>query len=102
MTKPIGPTDTLLYKKTKLIDDAVFEAWNNCIARHYHNGRSKFALNELKSEIRKLTHVEDVDEMMNRGWLDLEDVYREEGWSVTFDKAAYNESYDSFFLFRVK
>ena len=33
---------------------------------------------------------------------DIEDIFREAGWKVTYDKPAYNESYDAYFKFEGK
>lgn len=46
--------------------------------------------------------------LVNRGdvfaqhWLDIEDVYRAEGWIVDYDKPAYNQSYRAYFVFKKK
>lgn len=32
-------------------------------------------------------------------WLDIEDIYREQGWRVDYDKPAYNENYQASFTF---
>ncbi len=33
-------------------------------------------------------------------WLDVEDVYREAGWVVEYDKPGYCESYEATFTFK--
>jgi hypothetical protein len=40
--------------------------------------------------------------MFNKHWFDIEDIYRKAGWAVEFDKPGYNESYESFFVFKKK
>lgn len=35
-----------------------------------------------------------------RGWLNIEDLYREAGWNVTYDKPGFNESYKASFTFK--
>lgn len=32
--------------------------------------------------------------------LDVEQAYREYGWNVKYDKPGFNESYESFFIFK--
>ena len=39
------------------------------------------------------------NEIFNKGWLNIEEVYRSAGWKVNYDKPAYNESYDAYFTF---
>lgn len=38
-------------------------------------------------------------EVFDNGWLDFEDIYREVGWKVTYDKPGYNENYKPYFIF---
>ena len=35
-------------------------------------------------------------------WLNIEKIYEDAGWAVKYDKPAYNESYDAYFIFREK
>lgn len=37
--------------------------------------------------------------MLDKGWLDFEDIYREVGWKVTYDKPGFNEDYKPYFIF---
>ena len=37
--------------------------------------------------------------VFDNGWLDVEEAHRAAGWRVEYDKPAYNESYDAFFVF---
>jgi hypothetical protein len=41
-------------------------------------------------------------EIFHRGWLDVEDAYRAEGWTVVYDKPGYNESYAASFTFSAR
>lgn len=43
------------------------------------------------------------DEIFDNHWLDIEDIYREQGWKVKYDKPGYNEeSFKPYFEFSVK
>ena len=35
-------------------------------------------------------------------WLDIEEIYRGAGWNVEYDKPAFNETYDAYFVFKKK
>ena len=35
-------------------------------------------------------------------WLDVEDIYRKQGWKVVYDSPGYDESYDAYYEFRKK
>ena len=41
-------------------------------------------------------------DVFSNHWLDVEDIYREQGWNVEYDKPTYNETYDAYFVFSVK
>ncbi len=40
-------------------------------------------------------------QIFDRGWLNLENVYSKYGWKVTYDKPAYCETYPATFTFKV-
>jgi len=40
------------------------------------------------------------DEIFDRGWLDVEDLYRISGWRVEYHKPGYNETYEPTFEFQ--
>lgn len=99
--KPISP-DEVVAKKATLIPDEVIEAFNEMIAEHMTGGYSKFKQSKVVDRI--LTKMPG----MNRGtlydnhWLDVEDVYRAEGWKVEYDKPGYCETYEATFEFSRK
>lgn len=41
-----------------------------------------------------------VDVIYDSGWMDFELAYEAVGWKVSYDRPAYNESYDATFEFR--
>lgn len=41
-------------------------------------------------------------DIFDKHWLDVEDTYRNAGWKVKFDKPAYCETYDAYFVFSKK
>lgn len=42
------------------------------------------------------------DELFDKGWMDIEPIYRKSGWRVEYDKPAYNETYPATFTFSKK
>ena len=107
MTKPI----TVKEAKGKMlgrIPDFVIEAFNELIG----NNVSKESRNEIDIYTAKFTQ-EDVlysiinhcnreiekEEIFKNKWLDIEDIYKEMGWKVTYNKPAYNESGKASFTF---
>ena len=114
--KPIRPEEVVTVKTTQ-IPDEVIEAFNTCIAKHFAHGRANFTQKEVMEEIfhnMLKDHsgfgqsgdgdrwVEDKKrEIFANHWLDIEDIYRQAGWSVEYDPA-YCETYDSNFTFTRK
>lgn len=106
MTQPIKPTDVITFKAT-IIPDFVIEAFNKCIAKHYRNNVSIFTQNEVIAAIielggDKLPEINKRGYIFTNKWLEVEEIYKENGWSVNYDKPAYNESYPAQFEFYVK
>ena len=54
--------------------------------------------------VARLANTMDVSEetVFDKGWLEVEDFYRNVGWKVVYDKPVYNESYGAFFNFSPK
>ena len=83
--------------KAKNIPDAIYEAINQLITEDF-NGHSATV---MQKEVVKLLKKKglNIDEVFRRGWLDVEDAYRSAGWKVEYDKPAYCETYEAYFVF---
>lgn len=100
--KPISPHE-VVGKKKSLLPDEVLDAFNELIAEHFSGRSSKFEQSKVIDRIlEKFHHKLEKDELFKNHWLDVEDVYRESGWIVEYDKPGYNESYAATFKFSVK
>ena len=100
MVKPIQPIEAEENRKSK-IPDWVLKAFNSVIQRNLRNGTSRFLQKEVVDELILESKDEvTVDEMFKKGYLDVEDIYRDAGWKVEYDKPGYNESYSASFTFR--
>ena len=100
MTKPITP-DEVAVKKATIIRAEIIEAANELIAKNWNGRSSTFKLSDLTKLARQKLNMEN-SEFFEDGELDIEPVFEEAGWSVKFDKPAYNETYASYFEFRRK
>lgn len=96
MTKPITPND-IPAVRAKMLPPEVLETFNELITEHYSNGRSTVKQKEVveRLETAGFNHREIYD----KGYLNVEEIYRDAGWHVKFDKPGYNESYDAYFVF---
>lgn len=106
MVKPITP-DTVTEYKLKSIPDEVFEAVNELIALKFtiRGQRVIVKQQEIIDLVRKKLYPDAEEGVKGRfdfNWLNFEKVYEEAGWTVKYDKPAYNESYDAHFEFTAK
>jgi hypothetical protein len=111
MTKAMSPKDIGKYK-ANAFPVWVFEAFNQCIASSFTNGRAMVKQNDVINKMICLQHdtldedaIEDGQglsraEIFDNGYLNIEEVYREQGWKVEYDKPGYSESYDAFWIFK--
>ncbi len=98
MIKPIRPEEV-----TYNIPDFVIKAVNFLIQEKWNGEEAIIKQDEIMGLISSNDPDDDKPsrrEIYDRHWLDFEDLYREAGWFVMFDKPAYNENYDAYFQFK--
>lgn len=95
--KPITP-DEAQSQNVKGLPTQVIEAVNNMIRLNLVDGEVIIYQDELISEICRLMEKEKID----RRWLNIENIYREAGWNVEYDKPGFNETYRAHFIFTRK
>lgn len=100
MSGPISP-ESVGSAKGSAIPAPVFEAFNSLIAISADNGFAKVTQEDVVLEIQKLMNCSR-QHVFEKGWLNVEDAYREAGWLVEYDKPGYCESYAAYFVFRAK
>ena len=79
----------------------VMEVWNAIIASKFTNGRAVVRQNEVIDALQVATGKSRND-IFDKGWLNIEEVYRSKGWSVHYDKPAYYETHEPKFTFTPK
>ena len=99
--KPISPSE-VVGKKKESIPPEVLEAFNELIAEGWNGHYSTVYQKDVVARILNKKDISDEKSIAKRGWLDVEDIYREAGWKVEYDRPAYNESYAAFFIFSKK
>jgi len=97
MVKPISPEDIPVQKAID-IPDEVLETWNSMIARAYSGGSARITLKEASAELQSLLGKSH-SEIRKAGYLDIEEIYRAEGWKVVYDSPGFNESYEAYYVF---
>lgn len=93
---PIRPSE-IDSEKTKTFPDAVFEAFNELITQNFENGSAVVRQDKVVTLMVKKGL--DSSEIFDKGWLNIEDVYRKAGWRVEYDSPGYNENYPATFTF---
>lgn len=98
MVEPISPNDV-----KKVIPDFVIEAVNQLIKEKW-DGKMAIILQDDIMDIISSDDPEDDkpsrQKVFDKGWLDFENLYREKGWNVEYDKPGYNEFYKACFIFK--
>lgn len=99
--KPITPAEAEKLK-TDSIPDIVIECFNELIAKNMSlDGESTVLQKDVVSLIVGKSNYSSSDLYRNK-YLDVEKYYRSAGWHVVYDKPAYCENYDAFFVFSSK
>lgn len=100
MIKPITPKEAHSNKVT-VLPDKVLEAFNELITKNYHEGTATVLQKDVVKLIQDKMELKDTQRIFNEHWLDVEDVYRDAGWFVVYDKPCYygNDDYYAYFKF---
>lgn len=98
MIKPFSPKEARDACDSK-IPDFVIQAFNELIAENLGGRYSEFTQSEVEARIKRLKPK---DMKFDIRWLDVEPLFRKQGWSVTYDKPGYCESYEPSFKFTAK
>lgn len=111
--KPASPSD-ITSIKIGLIPKELIELINSMLASAaVKNHSNKFECTIYQDEIvetftailnrnESVTFGGTVPALFNMEWLNFESLYEEQGWKVTYEKPAYNESGRPFFTFEEK
>ena len=98
--KIIKPSEVVELKKN-IIPQEVFDAFNELIAKNW-DGHSATVLQDDVAALIISKFASPVNPYAEH-WLDIEDIYRNEGWIVEYDKPGWNEDYSgASFKFSVK
>jgi len=97
--KPLRPAE-IIANLDKTTPTVVITAVNNMLTKYFKGGSVTVKQNEIINEIMRLDSNISRSEIIDNKWMDFEEVYRQYGWSVSYDKPGYNESYDATFEFK--
>ena len=103
MAKVYSPED-VLKKRVETIPDYVIDAFNDLLTENYHEDET---IIEQEDVIRKIWEYSTDDELtrktiFKKHYLDIENLYRNNGWEVEYEKPAFDERFDPYFIFKPK
>ena len=101
--KVYTPED-VLKKRVGTIPDYVIDAFNDLLTENYQEDET---IIEQEDIIRKILEYSTDDELtretiFKKHYLDIENLYRNNGWEVDYEKPAFDELFEPFFIFKPK
>ena len=99
--KPVGPQEALELKIQRL-PPKVIETWNRVIADHLTSDFTSNFFQDYIVNALAAAMVVTREKVFESNWLDVEEIYRREGWKVTYDRPGFNETYKATFSFESK
>jgi hypothetical protein len=100
--RPITPSEVVIQHRES-IPSIIIDAFNKLIVKHFSPVTKESTVKQ--DEVLDMVCGEDTfsrSTVFKNHWLDVEAIYREQGWDVRYDKPAYNENYDAYFVFSFK
>lgn len=92
MIKPISPDELIV-----IVPDYVITAFNKLLQRKWDGVSVVITVDEaykaIRAECGRATKIE-------TRWLNIEPLYRAEGWDVSYEKTGFNDASPDFFTFK--
>jgi hypothetical protein len=101
--KPLRPDEAIALKKGDR-PDAIMIAFNQEIAERIKvsTGVAIVKQKDVLARIKKAISQTNTQEILDKGWLDIEEEFRKFGWIVNYEKPSRDESFDAYFRFEKK
>jgi hypothetical protein len=100
--KPITP-DEIMGELENIIPQSIILAVNELLTEKYR-GTGDVSIKQ-KDIIERAILIDETltsNIIFEKKYMDFEELYKKSGWSVSYDKPAYNENYDAYFIFNKK
>jgi hypothetical protein len=103
MMKVYTPED-VMNKCNEMIPDFVIAAFNDLLSENYVDGETVIKQNDAISRILQYSDNDELtrETIFKKRWLDIESLYRKNGWEVSYEKPAFDERFDPYFVFKPK
>lgn len=97
MIEAISPDDIAI-KKAEVLPDQVVEIFNKVIAENWNGHKSYFKVKEILPRLANALDCSS-DFIFEKHYLDVEDVYKQKGWTVRYEQPCIGDTFDAFFEF---
>ena len=98
MTKPVRP-DEVTSVSPQEIPDFVITTFNELIFERWDGTRSAIPQEQIVTNILCRTNL-DREIIFKRGWLNIENLYRQQGWEVRYLTPDWTDEFDPYFEFK--
>jgi hypothetical protein len=95
---PFSPTDAW-EQQGQPVPDQVLTVINELLTQRFERGKRFRIMQDEVVEQLALQFNIPKSEVFTKHMLDFENIYRNQGWTVSYDKPAYNESYRPYWEF---
>ena len=95
--QPVSP-EGLNQLKREMMPPEVFEVFNRLLGEKAINGYASLYQAEVVEGL--IESGLERNDIFRKGWLNIESLYEENGWEVSYSKPGYNESGYPLFTFR--
>lgn len=88
----------------EIIPSFVFDAFNSLLSEKYNEKEITITQDEVIDRILAYSNDDELrrETIFEHKWLDVEPLYEQHGWKVTYDKPGFNEFYKPCFIFKPK
>lgn len=101
MISPITPNQAK-EQKNKVIPGFVIDVFNQEILKNFNGNSARVIQKTVVKAILDCDSTLSAQFIFAEKWLDVEEIFRQVGWSVSYDNPAYNESYEPSWTFTKK
>lgn len=95
---PISPNDDRL--STNRIPDTIIDVFNQLIIEKWNGKQAFITQDTVVHRIMKVEPCFDRQDIFDKGWMDVEPIFKEVGWKVEYNKQCIGDNFKSHYIFR--
>lgn len=95
---PAIKPDEVVQARTEL-PNAVFDVFNDLIVEKFNGNYARVLQKDVEERLVDRGFVK--SELYSHHWMDVEDAYKQAGWSVIHDQPIWRATYDAYYEFSV-